>query len=289
MCRESTIQYQTNLSLFSQQTSIQNNHATENINKANSNLVLESMSTNDVGTTNKEQGESGHDSTNQHPQQVMKQTAVRDKYGSILWTRFDNKKAFSYSTELSHPETSTSLPQFEHNQNASAVNQRRMSLGVNTHISKHETIQLRPSAAYSRHMIEEVKQNDYMSGKQGRHPVFGREWLAQSTGAHLPSSRNSSLLLASGTEDLWQSGRRLSSPGVQDQPESDSSSGRTTPVEGPSGTRSVLLFYIQNIYHLVRECKFVMRTWVQKASVCQNYLSVFVTVCSLKIIVIVCT
>ena len=167
----------------------------------------------------------------------MKQAAVRDKYGSILWTRLENKTAFSYSTEVNNPEKTSSLPQFEHSQNTNAVNQRRMSLGVNTHISKHEIIHFRPSAAYSRHMVEEVKQNDYMSGKQGRRPVFDREWLAQSTSAHLPSSRNSSLLLASGTEDLWQSCRRMSTPGVQDQPESDSSSGRTTPVEEASGTR----------------------------------------------------
>eukprot|EP00112_Aurelia_sp_Birch-Aquarium-sp1_P006262 Seg1694.1 transcript_id=Seg1694.1/GoldUCD/mRNA.D3Y31 product="hypothetical protein" protein_id=Seg1694.1/GoldUCD/D3Y31 len=208
------------------------------MNEGNSSLVLESLSTNDVGAANDDQCELqvDHAAKSNQTASVMKPATVTDENGCVRWSRFDHKPAFSYSAAFNEPDASLSLPQIHYNTNARPENTRSMSLGVNTHIREHEIIHLRPSVAYSRHMVEEVKQNEYQLSKQGRRPVFDTEWLVKSTSANPPSSRNNSLLLASGTEDLWRSSRRISSPGMKDNSESDFSSDRTTPVEGPSST-----------------------------------------------------
>ena len=170
---------------------------------------------------------------------VFPPATITKKYGCNRWSRLDDVPAFSYSAAFNQPETAMSLPVMDNDTNAHEVTQRSVSLGVNTKIRQYKVILVRTMAAYSRHLITGVKQNEYQSGKQGRRPVFDTEWLAKSTSAHPTdkrSYRNNSLLLASGTEDLWSSSRRMSSPVVQDDSEFDFSSGTTTPNEGASRT-----------------------------------------------------
>ena len=173
-------------------------------------LVLENLSSMDLREGNEDQNVSqGHnnDLTEQPTESVMKQTTVGFKHGSARLS-IDDKQAFSNSVTINEPELS---------------------------IKQNEVIHMRPCAAYSRHFVDEYRQNEFTSGKQGRRPVFDTEWPAHPI--NIRSGRNNSLLLASGTEDLWQSSRRISSPGVGDDSASEFSSGHSTPVAGHSGTR----------------------------------------------------
>eukprot|EP00112_Aurelia_sp_Birch-Aquarium-sp1_P001611 Seg1174.1 transcript_id=Seg1174.1/GoldUCD/mRNA.D3Y31 product="hypothetical protein" protein_id=Seg1174.1/GoldUCD/D3Y31 len=185
-------------------------------------LILDALSKNDV----EEGNEGGHDFNG--PEKFMRQATCPGNYQTAVWSSFDDKL---HSTALS--ETEKSVSHIE-NTNARQEKKRSMSLGVNTAIRQHEVVHLRPSAAYSRHLTDEIRYNEHQSGKQGRHPVFDTEWPALPI--NIRSSRNNSLLLASGTEDLWHSSRRMSSPGVQDDFESEFSSGHATPVERYSAT-----------------------------------------------------
>ena len=165
---------------------------------------------NDVSDGNDDQQisqEQDNDLTAQPPEPIMKQTTAGVKHGSARLS-IDDKQAFSYSVTINEPELS---------------------------IKQNEVIHMRPCAAYSRHFVDEYRQNESTSGKQGRRPVFDTEWPAHPI--NIRSCRNNSLLLASGTEDLWQSSRRISSPGVGDDSASEFSSGHSTPVAGHSGTR----------------------------------------------------
>ena len=173
-------------------------------------LILENLSTNDVRDGNEDQNASQEQDNNltaQPPQSIMKQATVGVKHGSARLS-INDKTAFSYSVTTNEPELS---------------------------IKQNEVIHMRPCAAYSRHLVDEYKQNESTSGKQGRRPVFDTEMPAHPI--NIRSCRNNSLLLASGTEDLWQSSRRMSSPGVEDDSMSESSSGHATPVQGHSETR----------------------------------------------------
>eukprot|EP00112_Aurelia_sp_Birch-Aquarium-sp1_P026616 Seg955.13 transcript_id=Seg955.13/GoldUCD/mRNA.D3Y31 product="hypothetical protein" protein_id=Seg955.13/GoldUCD/D3Y31 len=205
-------------------------------------LILDSLSKNDVrgGNEDKTGRQGGHDFTGREKEPIMRQATFPGKYRTARWSRFDDKPAFSYSTSLPHID----------NTNATQAKRRSQSLGVNTAIRQHEVVHIRPSAAYSRHFTDEVKHNEYQSGKQGRRPVFDTEWPALPT--DMRSSRNNSLLLASGTEDLWHSTRQMSSPGVQDDSESEFSSGHATPVEGHSAT-SARYASEENIEDLVQD------------------------------------
>lgn len=112
------------------------------------------------------------------------------------------------------------------------TNRKIMIRGYQNRFNSQEEIVVRPMAAYSRHLVKDVKDREREAGNNDnniRQSSHGDPLgLLNSTNAGL--GVNKSLLLAKGTEDVWRCMRQLTSPTDDDD---DDEFVYTTSVEIP--------------------------------------------------------